>query len=175
MKKIILMVATIAMATTTLAQNKLQQKSSSELQQFAITKNAGNARTFPRLAPAKAANHGIISEEPEGDHRMYIRSGGATYATIYFRADPQDGILGEVVFAPDGKKAYFKNIISHAATNTWVEGDIEGDKITVPLGQMVYWWDVDGQGQTNYGMMLAQGTPEEIQSNPEVIKAYLGD
>ena len=27
----------------------------------------------------------------------------------------------------------------------------------------------------NYGMMLAQGTPEEIQSNPEVIKAYLGD
>ena len=27
----------------------------------------------------------------------------------------------------------------------------------------------------NYGMMLAQGTPEEIQSNPDVIKAYLGD
>ncbi|MBQ3791241.1 MAG: ABC transporter ATP-binding protein [Lachnospiraceae bacterium] len=27
----------------------------------------------------------------------------------------------------------------------------------------------------NYGMMLAQGTPEEIQANPEVIKAYLGD
>lgn len=27
----------------------------------------------------------------------------------------------------------------------------------------------------NYGMMLAQGTPEEIQSNPEVIKAYLGE
>ena len=27
----------------------------------------------------------------------------------------------------------------------------------------------------NYGMMLAQGTPEEIQANPDVIKAYLGD
>ena len=26
----------------------------------------------------------------------------------------------------------------------------------------------------NYGMMLAQGTSEEIQANPEVIKAYLG-
>ena len=27
----------------------------------------------------------------------------------------------------------------------------------------------------NYGMMLAQGTPAQIQSNPEVIKAYIGE
>ena len=27
----------------------------------------------------------------------------------------------------------------------------------------------------NYGCMLAQGTPEQIQANPEVVKAYLGE
>ena len=27
----------------------------------------------------------------------------------------------------------------------------------------------------NYGMMLSEGTPEEIQSDPQVIKAYLGE
>ncbi len=27
----------------------------------------------------------------------------------------------------------------------------------------------------NFGMMLVEGTPEEVQSNPDVIKAYLGD
>jgi branched-chain amino acid transport system ATP-binding protein len=27
----------------------------------------------------------------------------------------------------------------------------------------------------NYGMLLAEGTPKEIQNNPEVIKAYIGD
>ena len=27
----------------------------------------------------------------------------------------------------------------------------------------------------NFGMMLMQGTPEEVRSNPDVIKAYLGE
>lgn len=94
--------------------------------------------------------HGIIREQPDGIRRLYMRSGGATYANIYFRSETQDGIATEIVFSEDGKKAYFKNIISHAATDTWVEGNVNNGRITVPLGQMVYWFD-DG----NYGLQLA--------------------
>lgn len=93
--------------------------------------------------------HGIIREQPEGIHRLYMRSGGATYAPIYFQTVTQDGISTEMVFSEDGTKAYFKNIISHAATDTWVEGNVSDGKITVPLGQLVYWFD------GGYGLQLA--------------------
>ena len=109
------------------------------------------------FAPMAAAdNHDIITEQPKGELRYYIRSGRSTWATQFFQDVEQDGIAAQVVFSADGKKAYFKDIISHAATGAWVEGNIEGDKIQVPLGQLVYWWDKDAQGYTNYGMMLAR-------------------
>ena len=111
---------------------------------------------LPAMVKATAADHGIITEQPEGTLRLYQRTGKATYPTIYFKDDPQDGILAEVVFSEDGKKAWFHNIISHAASGAWVEGSIEGNVITVPLGQMYYWWDKDDNGNTNYGMQLAR-------------------
>ena len=96
--------------------------------------------------------HGIITEPPAGEMRAYVRTGGATYANMYFRNDEkQDDIASLVVFSEDGTKAYFMNIISHAATATWVEGDVDGHTITVPLGQVIYWFD-DG----NYGLKLAR-------------------
>ena len=79
--------------------------------------------------------HGIIREQPAGIHRLYMRSGGATYAPIYFQNVTQDGIATEMVFSEDGTKAYFKNIISHAATGSWVEGTVSGNTISIALGQ----------------------------------------
>lgn len=93
----------------------------------------------------------IIREQPEGELRIYSREGRGTFADEFFRDESQEGINSEVVFSQDGKKVYFKNIISHAKTNTWVEGDINGNTITIPLGQMVYWFD-----KYNYGLRLAR-------------------
>ena len=114
------------------------------LMMMAATATTANAAEVTR------DSHGIIREQPAGTRRLYMRSGGATYANIYFRSETQDGIATEIVFSEDGTKAYFKNIISHAATDTWVEGNVADGKITVPLGQVVYWFDND-----NYGMQLA--------------------
>lgn len=93
----------------------------------------------------------IIREQPEGELRIYSREGRGTFADEFFRDESQEGLTSEVVFSQDGKKVYFKNIISHAKTNTWVEGDINGNTITIPLGQMVYWFD-----KYNYGLRLAR-------------------
>lgn len=110
---------------------------------------------FAPLAAPLADAHGIITEQPDGDYYIYTRDGGATYASVFFRKETQTGIISEVVFSEDGQKAYIKNVISHATTNTWVEGTVEGSTITVPLGQMVYWFDKDANGKT-YGMRLAR-------------------
>lgn len=112
------------------------------------------ATTLASYAQERDA-HGIIREQPAGELRAYTRSGGATYATISFLNDEtQDDIASQVVFSEDGTKAYFQNIISHAATATWVEGDVDGHTITVPLGQMVYWFDDTENG--SYGLKLAR-------------------
>ena len=116
----------------------------------AVLMIAAATATTTNAAEVTRDAHGIIQEQPAGIHRLYIRSGGATYAPIYFQSVTQDGIATEMVFSEDGTKAYFKNIISHAETGTWVEGDVADGKITVPLGQLVYWFDGG-----NYGMQLA--------------------
>lgn len=120
-----------------------------------------SVKRFAALAPVSADNHGIIYDQPEGTTRLYIREGKATYANLYFRDDPQDGILAEAVFSEDGTTVWFKNIVSHAATGTWVKGTISGDSIIVPLGQMVYWFE-DG----DYGMQLARVKVNGSINNP---------
>ncbi|MBO4485498.1 MAG: hypothetical protein J5734_00015 [Prevotella sp.] len=103
------------------------------------------------LSKVTADKHGIIRDQPDGDYRIYVREGRATYAPVYFVDEKQDGIVAEVVFSDDGKKVWIKNIMSHATTYTWVEGDVDGNTITMPLGQMVYWGEDWG-----YGMRLAR-------------------
>ena len=134
MKKLLLIVLTLVLGTTAFAQPSR------------------------KVGPMKAGKSDIILTQPEGELHTYIRSGGCTDVMYggFFKGLKQDGMVARVIVSPDGRTAYFQNIISRAATGAWVKGNIQGDKILVPYGQIIYWFDVDENGQTNYGLQLAE-------------------
>lgn len=84
---------------------------------------------------------GTIHERPEGEVRHYTRSGNAwtVTASILVAEASQDGLFMEVVFSPDGKKAYLKDPVSTQQYGTYVEGNLsaDGKTITVPFGQVI--------------------------------------
>lgn len=101
-----------------------------------------NLRTFTSLqgSALKAGSEqpDIIYDQPEGEVKYYSRSGYATMVymgALYFVK--QSGSALEVVFAPDGKTVYFKDLISSATAGTWVKGERNGNAIHIPLCQSV--------------------------------------
>ena len=97
-----------------------------------------------RAKVVKHAQHdfiGTIHERPEGDVHHYTRSGQAWTVTASFLVTEasQDGLFMEVVFSPDGKKAYLKDPVSTQQYDTYVEGNLsaDGKTISVPFGQVI--------------------------------------
>lgn len=121
----------------------------------------------PRRFTTRSDNDALISERPEGTTKIYARSGDA-YLAFFGGIVPetQDGKSLETVVAPDGQTIYFKNILSTNPTDTYVEGSIDGDKVSIPSGQMIAWDD-----EMDYGVVVAVG---ELYSYEEDGKTYLG-
>jgi len=120
------------------------------------------AQPMRKIGPMKADRSDIILTQPEGELRTYIRTGGCVdvVSSLFVHDLRQDGTFARVVFSDDGKTAYFQNIISRAATGAWVKGNIKGDSIEVPYGQLVYWFDnpvnqETGKPEAPYGLQLA--------------------
>ena len=83
----------------------------------------------------------VITDQPEGELKSYNRAGQYVYVNNgYLSCGQQDGNRMDIVYAEDGK-VYMKNILCGAAnyfgTDSWVEGTIEGNTITVPLNQSI--------------------------------------
>ena len=95
----------------------------------------------------------MITEQPEGELVEYVRSGDAIIYSSGYYLDEQSG-TAYIVYDPDGETVYLKNPISGLESlNTWVIGTINGNKITVPLGQFISW-----NSSYNYGLILSWGS-----------------
>ena len=99
----------------------------------------------------------VITEQPEGELVTYVRGGNSLYleSVLWFSfvsVGEQSGKV-DVVYAPDGKTVYIKDIMYGYEINTWVKGELdEQGLIHVPAGQCIYWSD-----QYMGGVVLTMG------------------
>ncbi|MBO4812526.1 MAG: choice-of-anchor J domain-containing protein [Prevotella sp.] len=101
-----------------------------------------------RLLGETIDENGVITAPAEGEEKFYTRSGVGYYVSnnqIY--VGDQSGTTTMVETA-DGE-VFIKDFISYVSVNTWVKGTIEGNTITIPLNQMVYW------SSYGYGLRLS--------------------
>ncbi len=109
-----------------------------------VKKEITTKHKFVKESPRAHALEGatrIISEQPEGEAVTYKRTGDCVYATGNGITTGSESGSTTIVFGSDNK-VYFKEILSGANSyfgTAWVEGTIEDNKITVPLGQSIYW------------------------------------
>ena len=100
-------------------------------------------------------DYGVITSPAEGESKIYARSGFGYYVsnqTLYY--GEQEGNT-EIVETADGV-VYIKDFISNVNTGAWVKGTKEGNTITIPAGQVIYFIS-----SYNYGLYIAKCTYDE--------------
>jgi len=101
----------------------------------------------PRLGePGEVVDdNGVITAIPEGDTKIYQRAGigwGRDNSGLYY--DDQAGTI-EITELADGT-VYFKDFFSQVSVGTYIKGTKEGNTITIPSGQVVYFFTSSGYG-----------------------------
>ena len=148
-------------AQATAAESKVKDKKEDAIKRMAhhpaVTNNM-RAKRAPRRGGEECNEYGVIIKPAEGQRKIYNRSGmGLMYDSDGDSWLPtEQGGTVDVVTCDDGD-VYIKDIISTYRTSTWVKGTIDGNKITIPTGQLVsyesyygvpyaiYWGEQDGR------------------------------
>ena len=165
MKKLSVLFVALAVAVSASAgiQVKSHRQVSNRLAKESVAKFSGKMKMAQ--APAKA----IISEQPEGEVKTYTRTGEALVYNSGVRPSEQSGKI-KAVYDADGTTVYLQNLVFGQA-GYWIKGTIDGNTITVPLGQeMAYYSQYDAN------IVLAWGTTyfyDEQDENGEM-QHYIG-
>lgn len=106
-----------------------------------------NAPAAERKSPASKA--GIVTPvitEAAGETVCYNKACGGFFnmwGNLY--TYNEEALAAQIVYG-EGNEVYFYDIISMEAMDAYVKGTIEGNKITLPLPQTVYWVESEGYG-----------------------------
>ncbi len=111
----------------------------------------------------------VIYDQPDGAVATFMHT-GTTIDT-----DKQEIInkstYSKIVIDPDNGLVYIQNPIAATPDGSWVKGTVNGNKITIPMGQHIYWGGSEGA-------MLAWGSSSrngdgylEIEKDPTVTEA----
>ena len=80
-----------------------------------------------------------VKEQPSGELRTYKRSG---FAYMLDGGTPtkatQEGLVIDLVFDADGKTVWMKDVLAYMEYGTWVKASIEGNKLVLPMGQVLH-------------------------------------
>ncbi len=165
MKKILFLLLSVAVASSAFAGVRVNQVQKSVLPQASkITKVSNapavtkvNVQTMNINAPRVQApqrqgipceglnllsasnNRAIVTEQPAGDVRYYIRSGKANYAddSSVYTGDQS----GKVTVVENGNTIWFKNLFydpeGNFTVNYWIQGTKNGNEIAISLPQEI--------------------------------------
>ena len=96
------------------------------------------------IQAAKKTPARVINEQPEGQAYNYTTTGRADYASSGYMYGAEMSGNTRLVFAEDGTTVYVRNILYNSGSNfgnNWVQGTLEGNTLTIPMGQSIYWSD----------------------------------
>ena len=120
-----------------------------------------SARRASNRAEVVDAN-GVITSPAEGESKLYDRAGFGYYVSnqqLYYQ---EQGGKAEIVETADGV-VYIKDFISNVTNGTWVKGTKEGNTITIPAGQIVFY-----NANYNYGLYIAKTAYDDENGWTEV-------
>ena len=120
-----------------------------------------SARRASNRAEVVDAN-GVITSPAEGESKLYDRSGFGYYVSSGNLYYAQQGGKAEIVETTDGV-VYIKDFISNVTNGTWVKGTKEGNTITIPAGQIVFY-----NTNYNYGLYIAKTAYDDENGFAEV-------
>ena len=127
-----------------------------------------SARRASRRAEEVVEN-GVITAIPEGDTKIYQRTGTGWYrngSSLYYTE--QAGNI-EITELADGT-VYFKDFFSQVGVDTYIKGTKEGNTITVPAGQVVFYWaDAEYGLRTGFAEYTSNGFVETKAGDPYIL------